>query len=309
MAVLKRVCEAPSGPIREANPEIPDWLVAIVERLHEKDPARRYQSATEVAEVLGQHLAHVQHPSAMPLPSAGRPAGSFPSRSPRRWAAVAAGLLFLAVCVGFAEATGVTRLTATVIRILTPDGTLVVEASDPSVKVTVEGDGDLVITDAEAREVRLRPGSYKVSATKDGKPVQLDRDLVTITRNGKQVVRVRLDGGADSASLDGQRGAFVLLGSYPVPDRKFHTLAEAVLGSAEGDSIEVRGNGPFIVEPIQFRYALTIRAGTGFRPVFTVNPQSEFPTGAVMVANGPLRLEGLEIRCTPKARASAYQSR
>ena len=69
MAVLKRVCEDTPRPIREINPEIPDWLAAIVEKLHAKDPAERFQSAEEVAELLGQHLAHVQHPSVVPLPA------------------------------------------------------------------------------------------------------------------------------------------------------------------------------------------------------------------------------------------------
>src|SRR5262249_60402616 len=62
MAVLKRVCEEMPTPIRESNPEIPDWLVAIIDRLHAKDPAQRFQSAAEVAELLGQHLAHLPHP-------------------------------------------------------------------------------------------------------------------------------------------------------------------------------------------------------------------------------------------------------
>src|SRR5215471_15900625 len=69
MAVLKRVCEETPGPIREANPEIPDWLVAVVERLHAKGPADRFPSAAEVAALLGRHLAHVQHPSVVPLPA------------------------------------------------------------------------------------------------------------------------------------------------------------------------------------------------------------------------------------------------
>src|SRR4029077_5438205 len=55
MGVLKRVCEETPTPIRETNPEIPDWLAAVVERLHTKDPAGRFPSAAEVAEVLGQH--------------------------------------------------------------------------------------------------------------------------------------------------------------------------------------------------------------------------------------------------------------
>src|SRR2546426_8735357 len=68
MAVLKRVCEETPTPIRQSNPEIPEWLVAIIDKLHAKDPAQRYQSAAEVAELLSRHLAHVQHPSVAPLP-------------------------------------------------------------------------------------------------------------------------------------------------------------------------------------------------------------------------------------------------
>ncbi len=69
MAVLKRVCEDTPPPIREINPEIPDWLAAIIAKLHAKDPADRFQSAAEVADLLGRHLAHVQHPSVAPLPA------------------------------------------------------------------------------------------------------------------------------------------------------------------------------------------------------------------------------------------------
>jgi serine/threonine-protein kinase len=69
MAILKRVCEETPTPIREINPEIPDWLAAIVAKLQAKDPAERYQTAAEVAEILGQHLAHLQHPSLVPLPA------------------------------------------------------------------------------------------------------------------------------------------------------------------------------------------------------------------------------------------------
>ena len=186
-------------PIRETNPEIPDWLVAIIDKLHAKDPAERFQSAAEVAELLNGHLAHLQHPSVVRgrLPACRRTKAGVEARSPhrrRRWAAAAAVLFALLGGLGLTEATGVTNLRATVIRIFTPDGTLVVEVDDPGVKVTIEGDGGLVITGAGPQEVRLRPGSYKVQAAKDGKPVPLDQELVTITRGDKQVVRVRLEG-------------------------------------------------------------------------------------------------------------------
>ena len=251
MAVLKRVCEETPGPIREANPEIPDWLVAIVEKLHAKDPADRYQSAAEVAEVLGQHLAHLQHPSVVPLPTAEKPVGVSPARRRRRWAAVAAGLLCLLVGVGFSEATGVTQLTATVIRILTPDGTLVVEANDPGVKVTIEGDGGLVITGAGAAgsspAPRQLPGCTPPrTASPCGSTATWSRSRAA----DKQVVRVRLEGKTSTtAAREWTRRLRGPGRQRASAERKFDTLAEAVLGASDGDTIEVRGNGPFVIDP------------------------------------------------------------
>jgi hypothetical protein len=69
LAVLRRVSEDSPRPIRETNPEIPDWLVAVVEKLMAKEPADRYQSAGEVVEVLGKHLAQLQHAAWVPPPA------------------------------------------------------------------------------------------------------------------------------------------------------------------------------------------------------------------------------------------------
>jgi serine/threonine protein kinase len=53
MGVLWQVISEAPPPIQGLNPTIPGWLAAVIERLHAKDPAGRFQSATEVAEVLG----------------------------------------------------------------------------------------------------------------------------------------------------------------------------------------------------------------------------------------------------------------
>jgi serine/threonine-protein kinase len=50
------------------NCELPAWLGSIIEKLHARDPADRFQSAREVAEILGRCLAHVQQPNVVPLP-------------------------------------------------------------------------------------------------------------------------------------------------------------------------------------------------------------------------------------------------
>ncbi|MGO9467583.1 MAG: protein kinase domain-containing protein [Isosphaeraceae bacterium] len=63
VAVLRKVSDDAPRPIRELNPDVPDWLTAIVAKLMAKDPAARYQTAQEVAEVLARHLAELQRPS------------------------------------------------------------------------------------------------------------------------------------------------------------------------------------------------------------------------------------------------------
>ncbi len=102
----------------------------------------------------------------------------------------AAVLLAVLVSVAITEATGVTHLAATLLRIATGDGTLVVEVDDPQVSITIDGE-DLVITGAGPQEVRLRSGQYQVQATKGGQVVK--QELVTIDRGGRQVLKVALE--------------------------------------------------------------------------------------------------------------------
>jgi WD40 repeat protein len=190
LAVLKQVCDAPPRPMREVNPDLPAWFVAIVEKLHAKNPADRFATAAEVAQLLGRHLAHVQQPDSVRASSSGRRGW--------RWPAVAAGMLVLAVGLGFTEATGVTGMVPTLIRIVQGDGRLLVEVDDPDVQVSVTNDGGLVITGAGPQEVRLRPGDYRVRASKDGQAVR--EELITIMRGGRQVVKVSREAAKPSAA-------------------------------------------------------------------------------------------------------------
>ena len=60
LVMLKQICEDTPRPIQRFNPEVPDWLCAIVDRLLAKSPGDRFQTAAEVAALLQQHLATVQ---------------------------------------------------------------------------------------------------------------------------------------------------------------------------------------------------------------------------------------------------------
>src|SRR5262245_22942530 len=82
VAVLKRVCEEMPRDVRDLNPDIPDWLAEIIDKLHAKKPRDRFQSAREVARLLIQHLRHLRSPDAVAKPE---PVGELPAPAIRGW--------------------------------------------------------------------------------------------------------------------------------------------------------------------------------------------------------------------------------
>src|SRR5262249_19491823 len=132
-----------------------------------------------------------------------------------------------------------------------------------------------------AEDFRLRADSAGTKAGKDGKDLGADVDLIgpgpayerwKKTPEYQQWLKDTRQRRAGSRT---ERGAFVLLGGKGVAERKFDTLAEAVQGASDGDTIEVRGDGPFLSGPVHIDAALTMRAAPGCRPVIRFDPGSE----------------------------------
>jgi hypothetical protein len=190
-AMLEEIRSAAPRPLREVNPDIPEWLEVLTARLQAKDPADRFDSAAEVVDRLspgGNAVRRDAPPTAAelePRPAAGPPKG--PPRGGWRWPTLAAGILVAGAGVGLSEASGTTDIRGAIIHLLSAEGTLVIEVDDPAVSVSIE-DTELVITGAGAREIRLKPGAYRVRANKDGRVVR--RELVSIARHGRRVVRI-----------------------------------------------------------------------------------------------------------------------
>ena len=91
MAVLRRVCDEQPRPIREVNPEVPDWLEAIVGRLHAKDPADRFGRPPRWPSCCGRCLAHLERPLSTSRSTGLDRAKAKPAPSaPRRRRAIAA---------------------------------------------------------------------------------------------------------------------------------------------------------------------------------------------------------------------------
>ena len=66
--VIQRINNEEPRAIRDLNPEVPDWLVLIVNKLMQKQSENRFESADEVAELFEGCLAHTQQPELVPLP-------------------------------------------------------------------------------------------------------------------------------------------------------------------------------------------------------------------------------------------------
>ncbi len=104
LTVIRQVCDVEPTPIRAINPDVPAWLEGIVRKLHEKEPEQRFQSASEVAQLLESCLAHVQDPRSHRLPVAAQVLGKEVDRdaSPGfgRTGWIAAALLLLSIGAG-----------------------------------------------------------------------------------------------------------------------------------------------------------------------------------------------------------------
>jgi eukaryotic-like serine/threonine-protein kinase len=133
VAVLKRVAADKPRAIREIIPETPQWLCDVIAKLHAKDPADRYQSAREVADVLADCEAQLKAnaklkddsriPRGQPQPSGRRKArgdagtGAAGARARQNITAVrlellaaAAVVLLAVIALGVTEFAGVTHL-------------------------------------------------------------------------------------------------------------------------------------------------------------------------------------------------------
>jgi serine/threonine protein kinase len=87
--VMRRITESEPTPIQEINPNIPEWMSAVITKLMTKSLQDRLSSAAEVRELLEALLSHVQQPLSSSLPTLpwllSHQAGRKTTESKRRW--------------------------------------------------------------------------------------------------------------------------------------------------------------------------------------------------------------------------------
>jgi len=69
LAVLRRVADEAHEPLRKINPAVPGWFEDVIDRLLDKDPKQRYDTAREVSEILACGVAELGSLSPLEVPS------------------------------------------------------------------------------------------------------------------------------------------------------------------------------------------------------------------------------------------------
>ncbi|OAI46824.1 hypothetical protein AYO44_10630 [Planctomycetaceae bacterium SCGC AG-212-F19] len=144
--VLRKITDEPPPPIAEINPDVPSWLVDIIDKLLAKKPADRFQSAQEVADLFGQLLTRLEAVGAPPLPNC--PVYRHKVLVRRAWMAAAA---FLVGGMVVAELTGVAHFFALGPRRGTPAASAPADdAPSPALRATLNGNAGPVWSTAYA---------------------------------------------------------------------------------------------------------------------------------------------------------------
>ncbi len=210
--VLQAHQSTEARPLNLVRPEVPGELAAVVRKMMAKGPAERYQTPMALAQALAPFVKRGANgpvgPESPPDLPADTPHVGKPS-SKRKWligAGIPGGVLLLGLlglCAG------------TVLRVKTPQGTLVVEVDVPNPDVYVDGGKMTVRWDDSGKkaEIRVRPGTREVRVTKDGFAAFGER--VELSDDQRRVIRARLEqqpraeprGKAAGAPLDEGRRA------------------------------------------------------------------------------------------------------
>jgi len=183
MGVLNRIANDQPRSLRKINADVPVWLQAIIDKLQSKDREQRFQSAEEVADLLGQWLAHLQQPDGVPRPS----------QPPQPLASMGSARFRNRKLVGLAAAGGAILLAAIVIVLQWNKGTITIDCPRPEVGIRIMKGGKLYDTLTVMPgddSLRVSAGSYLVEIDSEHDGLKVKDGEVTVTRGGTQVVTI-----------------------------------------------------------------------------------------------------------------------
>ncbi len=189
MGVLNRIGNDEPRSIRSINADVPEWLDRIVMRLLAKSTDDRYQTASEVAELLQAWHAHLQQPDVAAEPAWNQ----HPARQESTivsWQRTLRRPIFIAVAAfAFLALCGVVVLEL-------GKGTIRIE-SNSSVDVPIrilQGESvvDTLTVSSDGARTRLRAGKYIIQVDGDDTEIQISGDKVTLKRGETWLAKIHI---------------------------------------------------------------------------------------------------------------------
>ena len=159
LSAVHRVAEVEPRPIRELNPEIPDWLERLVRRLHAKAPAQRIQSARDVVRWLQQGGPPQDAPA---IPAAAAPN---PSDARRTRVLIGGGLAVAAIAAAALLGWGLLAGAGGRNPVASPERKPV--SSSPVIAAT-PSESYIVVSDSAGRESRFKRLADAIQAATAG---------------------------------------------------------------------------------------------------------------------------------------------
>ncbi|WP_442510399.1 protein kinase domain-containing protein [Novipirellula sp. SH528] len=181
-AVLRRVTDDAPRSIREINANIPLWLEQIVMKLLAKSPGDRFDSAEQVAELLEDCLAHVQHPTTTLLPK------SIAALAPEQSRRPPIGKFIAAAAFAFS------LLFAGVLIVLELNkGTLTIQSVVDDVPIRIVKGGETVErlrVHQSGEKIRIASGDYVVMIDGPIEGITVSDGQVSLQRGGDVIVNI-----------------------------------------------------------------------------------------------------------------------
>jgi hypothetical protein len=242
---------------------VPPWLAELIAQLHDRDPSRR-PAAADVVRTLEQHL---DDPSLARVPR---------RRVPGRTVCL---VLAAVLAAGLALASWTER--DLVGLFLRGQARLVVHNDDPDARIRLAGrDEELHGRGEEVWQVPA--GDHLVLTSRPGQRRQ--EEPIHLGRGSERAFNV--------AASERAGGPFVVLRRQG-GERACANLHEAIGLARAGDTVEVRGNGPFVLPPVTLARPLVIRAAPGYQPVFRHDGKNR--SRPLLLSERALALEGLRL--------------